>query len=147
MATSIVGKVFGFALNSLKCVKIPIPSNLPQISNGPFSNGLMQQVRFKWADWKMIRDVKRRRLVVQHAPDRLRINSIRKNDILPQEIQEIADKEIAALPRDSSIVRLRKRCVITSRPRGVVNKWRVSRIVFRQLADYNKLSSVQRAIW
>jgi small subunit ribosomal protein S14 len=62
-------------------------------------------------------------------------------------MQEIADKEVAALPRDSNYIRVRHRCALTSRPRGVVFKWRLSRIVWRHLADYNKLAGVQRAIW
>ncbi|XP_046424991.1 28S ribosomal protein S14, mitochondrial [Neodiprion fabricii] len=106
-----------------------------------------QQVRNKWVGWKMIRDVKRRNLVKQHAPERLRINSIRKNNILPPELREIADQEIAAFPRDSGFTRIHNRCVITSRARSVIPRWRVSRIVFRDLADHNLLSGVQRAMW
>ena len=62
-------------------------------------------------------------------------------------LQEDAQRSLAAMPRDSSIVRIRYRCAVTSRPRGVVYRWRLSRIVWRNLADYNKLSGVQRAIW
>jgi len=62
-------------------------------------------------------------------------------------IQEIAHQEVAALPRDSNYIRVRHRCALTSRPRGVVFKWRLSRIVWRHLADYNKLAGVQRAMW
>ncbi|XP_055387673.1 28S ribosomal protein S14, mitochondrial isoform X2 [Condylostylus longicornis] len=105
------------------------------------------QVRTKYADWRMIKDVKKRKCVIQHAKDRLRINSLRKNDILPVELRELADKEIAAMPRDSSLVRVRERCALTSRPRGIVHRFRLSRIVWRHLADYNKLSGVQRAKW
>lgn len=61
--------------------------------------------------------------------------------------QEIADKEIAALPRDSCPVRIRNRCVLTSRPRGVKRRWRLSRIVFRDLADHNQMSGILRARW
>lgn len=95
----------------------------------------------------MIKDNKKRLCVAHHAKDRLRINSLRKNDILPIELREIADAEIAAFPRDSSITRIRERCALTSRPRGTVKRWHLSRIVWRNLADYNKLSGVQRAMW
>lgn len=95
----------------------------------------------------MIRDVKRRKVTTEYAPTRLRINSLRRNDILPPELREIADAEIAALPRDSILLRLTNRCVITSRGRGAVVRWRLSRIVFRHLADYNKLAGIQRAMW
>lgn len=54
---------------------------------------------------------------------------------------------LAEIPRDASLTRVRNRCAITSRPRGVVTRWRLSRIVWRSLADYNKLSGVQRAMW
>ncbi|GFG38725.1 hypothetical protein Cfor_07032 [Coptotermes formosanus] len=106
-----------------------------------------QQIRNKYADWRMLKDVKRRRTVKEFGAERMRINSLRKNDILPQELREIADHEVAALPRDSNYIRIRHRCALTSRPRGVVFKWRLSRIVWRHLADYNKLAGVQRAMW
>ncbi|KAL2301434.1 hypothetical protein Nmel_010820 [Mimus melanotis] len=96
----------------------------------------------------MLRDVKRRKLAYEYADERLRINAIRKNSILPKELQqEVADKEIAALPRDSCPVRIRNRCVLTSRPRGVKRRWRLSRIVFRHFADHAQMSGVQRAMW
>jgi len=117
-------------------------SKLPQIAGHN-----IQQIRTKWVDARMIRDVKRRKMVTEYAPLRLRLNSLRKNDILPPELREITDGEIHALPRDSSWIRLCNRCVVTSRPRGVVYRWRLSRIVFRNLADYNKLAGVQRAMW
>lgn len=95
----------------------------------------------------MIRDVKRRQVVVEYARTRLRINSLRRNNILPPELRELADAEIAALPKDSTLGHLTNRCVITSKPRGGVYPWRLSRIVFRHLSDYNKLAGIQRAMW
>ncbi|XP_075038277.1 small ribosomal subunit protein uS14m isoform X3 [Mixophyes fleayi] len=108
-----------------------------------FSN----QARGYYADWRMWRDVKRRKMAYEYADERLRINALRKNTILPKELQEVADKEIAALPKDSCPVRIRNRCVLTSRPRGVKRRWRLSRIVFRHLADHSQLSGIQRAMW
>nr|XP_056701168.1 28S ribosomal protein S14, mitochondrial [Euleptes europaea] len=105
------------------------------------------QVRGHYVDWRMLRDVKRRKMAFEYADLRLRLNALRKNTILPKELQEVADKEIAALPRDSCPVRIRNRCVLTSRPRGVVRRWRLSRIVFRHIADHAQLSGVQRAMW
>ncbi|XP_039591585.1 28S ribosomal protein S14, mitochondrial [Polypterus senegalus] len=107
----------------------------------------LEQVRSHYIDWKMLRDVKRRKMAFQYASDRLRINAIRKNTILPKELQEVADKEIAAFPKDSCPVRIRNRCVITSRPRGVKRIWRLSRIMFRQFADHSQMSGIQRAMW
>ncbi|KAK6187060.1 hypothetical protein SNE40_006308 [Patella caerulea] len=106
-----------------------------------------QQVRNRHWDALMRRDLKRRAMMKEYYPERQRINSIRKNTILPKELQEIADKEIHAMPRDSCPSRLHSRCVVTSRPRGLQDKWRVSRIVWRQLVDYNQMSGLKRACW
>lgn len=95
----------------------------------------------------MKKDHRKRQTVKTEHVFRLRVNALRKNDVLPKELQEIADKEIHALPLDASIVRIVNRCAVTSRPRGVVQRWRLSRFIFRHLADYNKLAGVQRAMW
>ncbi|XP_046343245.1 small ribosomal subunit protein uS14m-like [Haliotis cracherodii] len=105
------------------------------------------QIRGRYVDWRMRRDGLRRQMIQEQFPERLRLNTVRKNNILPKELQELADAEVATLPPNSSIVKIRNRCVVTSRPRGVQRKWRISRIVWRQLADYNQLSGVTRAAW
>lgn len=106
-----------------------------------------QQIRTKWADARMKRDFLRRKLVERENITRLRINALRKNTILPRELQEVADAEIAALPYRSSITHLTNRCALTSRARGNVLKWRLSRFVFRYLSDHNLMSGIQRAHW
>lgn len=59
----------------------------------------------------------------------------------------MAHRELEELPRNSSPIRIRNRCVMTSRPRGIQRKWRVSRIMWRHFAEYNLLSGVKRATW
>lgn len=95
-----------------------------------------------------LRDVQRRRIFARHAQDRLRLNCIIRNDILPVELRQLADKQKQTeLPRPSSIYFINRRCTITGRPRGVFHQFRVSRFIFRQEADYNKVSGCQRAFW
>lgn len=120
-----------------------------------------------------LRDVQRRRIFQKHAKERMLINTIRKNDILPkaskqlgigdpvakapglftsllflsQDLRRLADQEIVKVPRDSSITRPVRCCTLTGRRRGIFHQFRVSRIAFRMQADYNKVSGVQRAHW
>ena len=61
--------------------------------------------------------------------------------------QEEAHREVELLPRDSNPIRVRRRCVITSRPRGIQRKWRVSRIMWKHFAETNMMSGVTRATW
>ncbi|KAK6633306.1 hypothetical protein RUM44_003907 [Polyplax serrata] len=107
----------------------------------------INQVRHKFADSRMVKDYRKRLEVKKYGKERLRINALRKNKILPPELQALADEEIASLPRQSSMVQLVKRCALTSRARGSIAYFRVSRIMFRHFADYNKLAGVQRAMW
>lgn len=96
----------------------------------------------------MIKDHRRRMTVVKYATDRIRLNTVKRNEVLPIELREMASSELHNnFPRDACFVRTRERCALTSRPRGCVQKFRVSRIVFRHLADYNKMSGMQRALW
>ncbi|XP_076165393.1 mitochondrial ribosomal protein S14 isoform X1 [Ptiloglossa arizonensis] len=107
-----------------------------------------QQVRNTNVNRWMIRDNKRRKLAEKYAPERLRLVAMKRNNILPPEIRALAGKQIdETIPRQTAMRQLTKRCIITSRPRGVLHRWRLSRFVFRHLADYNKLSGVQRALW
>lgn len=41
----------------------------------------------RWKDCRMRRDVKRRWTIKEWAPERLRVNSLRKNTILPADIE------------------------------------------------------------
>ncbi|MGH0129096.1 UNVERIFIED_CONTAM: hypothetical protein FKN15_050828, partial [Acipenser sinensis] len=47
----------------------------------------VEQVRGYYVNWRMLRDVKRRQMAFEYANDRLRMNAIRKNTILPKELQ------------------------------------------------------------
>lgn len=127
----------------VSCPK-PSTSILSSVDNQP---DFSQPVRCRFANWQMLKDYKKRMTLKEQYPERMRINAIRKNTVLPKELRELADEEVRALPLNSSIVRVRQRCVITSRPRGVLRRWRLSRIVWRHLADYNKLSGITRACW
>ncbi|XP_033227614.1 28S ribosomal protein S14, mitochondrial [Belonocnema kinseyi] len=106
-----------------------------------------QQVRNKWTKWLTMRDMKRRKLAKEYAPTRLRLVSVKRCKILPPEIRELASKDFDYVPRQSALRQLTGRCVVTSRPRGNVMRWRLSRIIWRNLADHNQLAGVQRALW
>ena len=51
------------------------------------------------------------------------------------------------LPRDSSKIRLRNRCELTGRTRGVYRKFRLSRIKIRELSMSGVLPGVVKSSW
>jgi len=95
----------------------------------------------------MLRDVQKRRMFERFNQERILINSVWKNDFLPQEIKDFAYRDIQKHPRDSTVLRINRRCSVTGKARGNFHQFRVSRFVFRNEADYNKVSGAQRAHW
>jgi small subunit ribosomal protein S14 len=54
---------------------------------------------------------------------------------------------LAKLPRDSSPTRLRNRCQLTGRSRGVLRKFMVCRIKLRELALAGQIPGMRKASW
>jgi small subunit ribosomal protein S14 len=54
---------------------------------------------------------------------------------------------LANLPRDSSPTRSHNRCELTGRSRGVLRKFKVSRIMLRELALAGKIPGLKKASW
>lgn len=50
-------------------------------------------------------------------------------------------------PRNSSLSRVRNRCILTGRGNGVLSFFRLSRIKFRELASFGLLSGVKKSSW
>ena len=64
------------------------------------------------------------------------------------ELKAAGDWEgLQKLPRNSSPSRVRNRCFVTGRGRGVYRKFGVCRNVFRQMALEGKIPGVKKASW
>lgn len=70
----------------------------------------------------------------------------RDRNAKPEDIFE-ANLKLAKLPRNSSVVRVRNRCVLSGRPRGYYRKFDISRIALRELASEGKLPGVRKSSW
>lgn len=54
---------------------------------------------------------------------------------------------LAKLPRDSSPTRSKNRCELTGRSRAYLRKFKVSRIMLRELALSGKIPGLRKASW
>jgi small subunit ribosomal protein S14 len=54
---------------------------------------------------------------------------------------------LARLPRDASPTRVRSICALTGRSRSVYRKFKVSRIMLRELALQGKIPGMRKASW
>lgn len=81
------------------------------------------------------REVKRAKLIEKYAEKRAKLKA--EGDFA----------SLSLLPKNSSKIRLRNRCLITGRPRGFIRQFGISRIVFREMASQGLIPGVKKASW
>lgn len=65
-----------------------------------------------------------------------------------EELKSMQDFEgLQKLPRNSSKTRIRNRCTLTGRGKGVYKKFGLCRNMFRQLALEGKIPGIRKASW
>ena len=93
------------------------------------------------------REIKRRATVKKYAAKRAALTAIINDQSVSIEEQREARLKLQALPRNSSPVRLRNRCALTGRPRGVFSKFGIGRSKLRDLMMAGKVQGVTKASW
>ena len=74
------------------------------------------------------------------------LEQINNTDLSFDERQKYRLK-LEKLPKNSNRIRVRNRCNVTGRPRGVYRKFGLSRITFRELASIGMIPGVTKASW
>ena len=93
------------------------------------------------------RDKKRRATVKKYAAKRKELLEIINNQRVSPEDRYAARLKMQQLPRDASPVRLRNRCALTGRPRGVYKKFGLARGKLRNIALAGEIPGVIKASW
>lgn len=93
------------------------------------------------------RDLKRRDTVKKFAAKRAELMAVVNNQKLSPEDRYEARLKLQKLPRDASPVRLRNRCALTGRPRGVYRKFGLGRSKLRDIAMRGDIPGVIKASW
>jgi small subunit ribosomal protein S14 len=93
------------------------------------------------------RDKKRREIVKKFAARRKELLELVSNQRLSPEERYAAREKLQKLPRDASPVRLRNRCALTGRPRGVYRKFGLARGKLRIIALHGEIPGVIKASW
>ncbi len=96
---------------------------------------------------KIAADRRRRELVERHRERRDALRRVAKDGAATAERRQAASRALAALPRDSSPVRLRNRDQLDGRARGYLRKAGLSRLNFRAAAHRGELPGVTRSSW
>lgn len=93
------------------------------------------------------REQKRRDEVEKFAAKRAALVAIINNQSASDEERFAARQKLQQLPRNSSPVRLRNRCSVTGRPRGVFRKFGLARNKLREAAMRGDIPGMVKASW
>ena len=93
------------------------------------------------------REIKRRATVSKFAAKRAALEAAMNDVNATAEARLEARMKFQALPRNSSPVRLRNRCALTGRPRGVFSKFGIGRSKLRDLMMAGFVPGVTKASW
>jgi len=94
-----------------------------------------------------LRQAKRVKTVAKFKVRRAALFEIANNVNASDEERDAARAKLQKLPRDASPVRLRNRCALTGRPRGVYRKFGLGRSKLRDLAMRGEVPGVIKASW
>jgi len=95
----------------------------------------------------VLRQKKRVKTVAKYKARRTQLLEIIYNVRASEEAKEEARLKLQKLPRDSAPVRLRNRCALTGRPRGVYSKFGLGRNKLRDLALKGEVPGIIKASW
>ena len=93
------------------------------------------------------RNKKCERMSKQYAARRSALKAIISDRSVSEEERFNAVLKLAAMPRNGSKTRVHSRCELTGRPRGNYRKFKLSRVVLRDLASAGQIPGMVKSSW
>jgi len=93
------------------------------------------------------RELKRRKTVAKFKAKRAELLAITQDMNRTDEERDAAREKLQKLPRNASPSRLRNRCSLTGRPRGVYRMFGLGRNKLRELAMRGEVPGIIKASW
>jgi len=90
---------------------------------------------------------RRKKLVQQNAAKYAKLKAVADDESKDETERLIARLKMAELPRNGNPTRVRNRCELTGRSRGFYRKFRLSRIMLRELANKGLIPGVVKSSW
>ena len=93
------------------------------------------------------KNLQRKRMSQRDAKKRGELKAIVRNLSLPAEERFAAQLKLSAMPRNGAKIRIRNRCALSGRPRGVYRKFELSRVALRELASTGYIPGMVKSSW
>ena len=96
---------------------------------------------------KVVANERKKRLATKYRQRRMELKKKMIDFTLSEDQREEAKIKLQIMPRNTSDVRVRNRCLLTGRSRGYLRKFRLSRLAFRRLALQGMIPGVTKSSW
>jgi len=90
---------------------------------------------------------RRKKLVKKYAGRYAKLKAIANDKSLDDTERLMARLRLAEIPRNGNPTRIRNRCELTGRPRAYYRKFRLARVMLRDLANKGLIPGVTKSSW
>ncbi len=90
---------------------------------------------------------RRKKLVLQNAAKYAKLKAIANDESKDETERLIARLKLAEVPRNGNPTRIRNRCELTGRPRAYYRKFRLSRIMLREMGNKGLIPGLTKSSW
>jgi small subunit ribosomal protein S14 len=90
---------------------------------------------------------RRKALSKKFAAKRAKLLAVARSKTASPEDRFAAQMKLTKLPRNANPTRIRNRCELTGRPRAVYRKFRLSRIMLRELGSQGLIPGLVKSSW
>ena len=90
---------------------------------------------------------RRKKLVAKTAAKIAKLKAIANDESVDETERLIARLKMAELPRNGNPTRIRNRCELTGRSRAYYRKFRLSRIMLRELGNKGLIPGLTKSSW
>ena len=95
----------------------------------------------------IMKNERRKALVVKYAGKFAVLKAIAGDENRSDEERLMARLKMSSLPRNANPTRVRNRCELTGRPRAYYRKFKLSRVMLRELANKGLIPGVTKSSW
>jgi small subunit ribosomal protein S14 len=90
---------------------------------------------------------RRKKLAKKYAGQYAKLKAIANDESKDDTERLIARLKMAELPRNANPTRIRNRCELTGRSRGFYRKFRLSRVMLRELGNKGLIPGLTKSSW
>ena len=95
----------------------------------------------------MEKDRKKRSNFLKYESSRKVLKSINHNLSLPKIVRMKAGFSLSALPKNSALTQVKRRCILTGRGRFILGQFNLSRLMLRKLAFGGLIPGLRKSSW